>query len=52
MSALSYVDIDKRERSLALLPSTYPVTYLGDLDEGNFECRREMFNEEMMPLKL
>jgi hypothetical protein len=34
----------------ALQPNTYPVSYLGDLNEGDFLSRREMLEEDdLMP---
>lgn len=33
-----------------LMPSTYPLSYLGeDLDEGGFESRRELLSDQVMP---
>lgn len=45
LSALPYLD-KKLEMEWELLPSTFPVSYL---EEENFDFRREMLYDEMMP---
>ncbi|KAI0424815.1 hypothetical protein F5Y09DRAFT_323377 [Xylaria sp. FL1042] len=50
MAALPYLTLSEHEMSLQLLPSTYPVTYLGkDLNEGYFRSYRELLNDAEMP---
>ncbi|GAB7349046.1 hypothetical protein MBLNU459_g8012t1 [Dothideomycetes sp. NU459] len=52
MCALPYFDIKWTERDTdwQILPSTYPITYLGENeDQGSFEQRREMIDDELMP---
>jgi len=50
LSALPYLNVGDHEMHTALQPSTYPVSYLGDLNEGDFLSRREMLEEDdLMP---
>ena len=52
LARMPYLDVDAHFSSLQLLPSTYPVTYVGEgLDEGYYASQREMFDddEQMMP---
>jgi hypothetical protein len=50
LSALPYLNVGDHEMHTALQPSTYPISYLGDLNEGDFLSRREMLEEDdLMP---
>lgn len=51
MTMLPYLAVDHRhEMFFELLPSTFPITYIGaDLDEGHFRDRRELLNDAEMP---
>lgn len=53
MSALPFLADEhayKHGSGCQLMPSTYAVSYLGeDLDEGEFEARREMQDDHLMP---
>lgn len=49
LQELPYLDVGDHEMFLELLPSTFPLSYLGDLDQGYFESCREMQRDEMMP---
>ena len=50
LSALPYLNVGDHEMHTALQPNTYPVSYLGDLNEGDFLSRREMLEEDdLMP---
>ncbi|KAI0015403.1 hypothetical protein F4780DRAFT_764203 [Xylariomycetidae sp. FL0641] len=50
MWEMPYLDIGEHEMFLELLPSTYPVSYIGpDMDDGYFESCREMLHDEEMP---
>lgn len=53
MSALPFLARDhayKHGSGCELLPSTYALSYLGgDLDEGDFEWRRELLSDGLMP---
>lgn len=48
LSALPYLDVGRHE-FMEILPSTYPITYLGDnRDEGYFRGRHGFWNDEEM----
>lgn len=53
MSALPFLADEhayKHGSGYQLMPSTYCVSYLGeDVDEGEFEWRREMLDDHLMP---
>lgn len=50
MTALPYLTAERYEISLQLLPSTYPITYLGDdSDEEYFLQFRELLNDTQIP---
>ena len=50
LSALPYLNVGDHEMHTALQPNTYPVSYLGALNEGDFLSRREMLEEDdLMP---
>ena len=49
LQELPYLDVGDHEMFLELLPSTFPLSYLGHLDVGYFEACREMQHDEMMP---
>ncbi|KAI0903115.1 hypothetical protein F4823DRAFT_636713 [Ustulina deusta] len=45
LAVLPYLDVEDHEMFLQLLPSTFPISYLGaNLDEGYFRGRRELLN--------
>ncbi|KAI3334160.1 hypothetical protein F4824DRAFT_490392 [Ustulina deusta] len=54
MTALPYLTDASHEMFVQLLPSTYPITYLGEnFDEGYFLGFRELLNDaEMLPTTL
>ncbi len=54
MTALPYLTDASHEMFVQLLPSTYPITYLGEtFDEGYFLGFRELLNDaEMLPTAL
>lgn len=50
MNALPYLAVDEHEMFFELLPSTFPISYIGaDLDEGHFRDLRELLNDAEMP---
>lgn len=51
LSALPYLNVGDHEMHTALQPNTYPISYLGShLNEDDFLSRREMLEEDLMPL--
>ncbi|KAI4865393.1 hypothetical protein F4820DRAFT_420308 [Hypoxylon rubiginosum] len=50
MRALPYLAVDRHEMFFELLPSTFPITYVGaDVDEGYFRDLRELLHDAEMP---